>query len=311
MLNSNTELELILGEKVVFASDEVQNTQSNFQDSDGLISFLNLSSSFINNCNQYKVGRQLCDNVCSFYATLRNKTYRYLTKNPAKVLPGDAYPSTQWDRSVTHYMEEMLVDAGGFSGFKITSETYSNTQNIKSFSVDVFKQIFDAAEIPNSITNDATKFIQGVGQTLKNCWDQTSKNYQLALMAQCHEGVPIDESNFIYIPKVKYYYISINTSQTEFTSDCSKVRQLTFNFNFETYVSMLKASVLEEKNQDYLKFKAFLDKAQQVQYTECNNNLDEILNDTASETSGTSTTSELFKTLNTKLEEYPVCKIKS
>ena len=48
-----------------------KNDQSSFQDKDGLISFVNLSSSFVQNNEEFKIGQTTCDKVSNFIATLR------------------------------------------------------------------------------------------------------------------------------------------------------------------------------------------------------------------------------------------------
>jgi hypothetical protein len=258
--------------------------QQKFQDSDGLIAFINLSTSFVTSNKEFTVGRDVCDKVSNFFATMRNNTFSYLKKNPKKVLPGDGDPNTQWDLAVTHYMQYLLTEAGGFTNYKITTENYSVTQIITEFSTDFIKLIFDAAVVPTEVIDAVVKFVQGVGQSLKTSWNDKSKQYQTCLLAQCHEGVPTnnDDKNFVYFPKIKYYYVSIDSSQTAFISNCAKVEKITFNFKYEYYATGLRASILDKTSKDYKNFVAFLDKAQQISYQDADNKLDEILNNTVS-----------------------------
>ena len=99
------------------------------------------------------------------------------------------------------------------------------------------------------------------------------------LVGICHEAVQTDSSgtNFVYFPKIKYYYISIDTTQAEFTSPCVNVKNLTFNLKYDYYVTSLKASVLDPTSDDYKNFVAFLDKAQDIQYKAADNTLDAVL----------------------------------
>src|SRR5262249_50699068 len=105
--------------------NEVMDTpQSDFQDSDGLISFVNLSSSFVTNNTEFKTGQTVCDKVANFFATLRQSVFTFLKKNPSKVLGDDTVPTTQWDPAVTHYMQFLLTQAGGLTEFVVTAESY-------------------------------------------------------------------------------------------------------------------------------------------------------------------------------------------
>ncbi|HSF74342.1 MAG TPA: hypothetical protein VLA84_11140, partial [Microcoleus sp.] len=228
----------------------------------------------------------VCDKVSNFFATLRIKVFGYLKKNPSKVLPGDQPPTTQWDSAVTHYMQNLLTQAGGLTNYKVTTETFSNTQILAEFSTSFLKLIFDAATVPEAVISDVSNFIQGVGKSLRASWDDKSRNYQTALLGQCHEAVPIDNTGTttIYFPKIKYYYISVDSSQQAFTSPCTSVQKITFNFHYEYYVTGLKASILDETSDDYKKFVAFLNKAQDISYKKADNNLDQILEDTTSTT---------------------------
>jgi hypothetical protein len=173
---------------------------------------------------------------------------------------------------------------GGLTDFSVTSETYSNTQVIVEFSTDFIKLIFDTAAFPESIVDSVVSFIRGVGQTLRASWDDRSRNYQTALLGQCHEAVPVDSSGgtHVYYPKIKFYYLSVNSSQQAFTSDCATVKKITFEFVYEYYVTALKAALADESSADYKSFVAFLDKAQAKSYTDASNNLDAILDSTTS-----------------------------
>jgi hypothetical protein len=253
--------------------------QSAFQDSDGLISFVNLTSSFVEKSTQFATGRSVCDKVANFFATMRIKVFAYLKKNPDKVLADDTAPKTQWDPAVTHYMQYLLVEAGGFSSFQITTEVYSSTQVIAEFNTDIIKLIFDAVAVPENILTDMVKFVKGVGTTLRTSWDDRSRSFQTCLLGQCHEAVQADSSgkNHIYFPKVKYYRINVDSSQQEFSSPCTDVKKITFNFTYDYYVTALKASILDTTSAEYKKFVAFLDKAQNISYKDASNNLDAIL----------------------------------
>jgi hypothetical protein len=172
-----------------------------------------------------------------------------------------------------------LVDAGGFASFKVDTQLFSSTQVIAEFNADVIKLIFDAVAVPENILPDMVKFIQGVGTTLRTSWDDRSRSFQTCLLGQCHEAVQADSSgkNFIYFPKVKYYRINVDSSQQEFTSPCTTVKKITFNFTYDYYVTALKASMLDPTSAEYKKFVAFLDKAQNISYKDASNNLDAIL----------------------------------
>lgn len=115
-----------------------------------------------------------------------------------------------------------------------------------------------------------------------------------------HKNIYRLGKDLIYFPKVKYYYISVSATQTEFTNDCSKTQYVTFNFNFESRVSALKASVLDTKTSDYTKFKAALDKAQGKLYTDCLNTIDKIL-----DTESKLPTGEFLLGTNINLDNYP------
>lgn len=255
-----------------------------FSDSDGLISFVNLSSSFVSSDSKFKTGQEVCDKVAGFFATMRSKVFSYLLANPGKVIAGDKPPVTQWDNSVMNYMRSMLVDAGGFTAFRMTNEKYSSEQTVVNFSTDIIKMIFDAMVLPENIVADATKFIQGVGSTLRFKWDQRSKSFNTCLLGICHEAVDIDKTgqNLIYIPKIKYYYISIDSSQKEFTSPCVDVQNVTFDFKYDYYVTAIKSSVLDNTTDDYKNFVNFLNQAQGINYTNAQNSLTAILGNTTS-----------------------------
>ncbi|SDI55935.1 hypothetical protein SAMN04487926_11949 [Paraburkholderia steynii] len=284
--------------------------QSAFQDSDGLIGFVNLSSSFVTDNPEFKVGRDVCDKVSNFFSTLRIKVFGALLKDPSKVLPGDKPPKSQWDLSVTHYMQYMLTQAGGLTNYKITTETYSVTQIVAEFSTAFLKLIFDAAVVPEAVIVDVTNFIQGVGGSLRASWDDRSRNFETALLGQCHEAVQTDSSGktTVYFPKIKYYHIKVDSSQQEFTSPCSSVKKITFNFKYEYYVTALKHTILDPTSKDYKDFVAFLDRAQGISYKQANNNLDQILEDTVSTPGGHTAAFALLSgqdLFGVNLEEYP------
>lgn len=287
----------------ILAADD----QSVFQDSDGLISFVNMASSFVTSNKEYKTGREICDKVSNFFATLRIKVFATLKKYPDKILPGDTVPDSKWDPAVTHYMQNLLAQAGGLTNARVTTESYSITQVITEFSTSFIKILFDATAVPQNIIEDVTKFIQGVGDTLRVGWDDKSKNFSTALLSQCHEAVPVDASGTaVYFPKIKYIYISVNSEQTVFTSPCINVKKLTFNFKYEYYVTALKSSILDENSDDHKRFVGFLNKAQEISYKDADNNLDAILNDTLSDqTKKLEFVADGTNVFSVSLSEYP------
>lgn len=263
---------------------------NSFQDADGLISFVNLASSFVTSNAEFKVGQNVCDKVSNFFSTLRIKVFSAMSSGKVLPLAGDTKPTLQWDPAVTHYMQYLLAQAGGLTNFKIVNETYSYTQYMAEFSTAFVKLLFDAATVPEVVITDVTNFLQGVGDSLRASWDDRSRTYQTAILAQCHEAVQEDESgkNFRYFPKIKYYYINISSQQQEFSTSCSKFEKITFNFTYEYYVTGLAADVLDTTTSLYKQFvTGFLDKAQAVNYKDATNNLDSILDATASDTSAT------------------------
>jgi hypothetical protein len=258
--------------------------QDAFSDSDGLISFVNLSSSFVTNNPEFATGRAVCDKISNFYSTIREPVFDYLVKNPAKVPPGDAVPKTKWDPAVNDMIKMLLAQAGGLTNFSVTNETYSATQVIADFNTSFLKLIFDAAVVPASIISQVGNFITSVGDTLRASWDDRSRTFATALLGQCHEAVPVaaGSDTTIYFPKVKYYRIEVDSSQQEFTSPCTSVKKVTFNFNYTYYVTGLKASILDPTSSDYKQFVSFLDKQQNISYDQAQNLLDQILNGTVS-----------------------------
>ncbi|MBM3116210.1 hypothetical protein [Jeongeupia naejangsanensis] len=258
--------------------------QKAFEDSDGLVSFVNLSSSFVTGNPQFLTGRNVCDKIASYFATIRQNVYAAQLKDPKFILPGDPKPKNQWDLPVTNKMQKLLVDAGGLSSFKITTETFTNTQVLAEFSTDFIKLIFDAAVVPSGVIESVAKFMQGVGNTLRSSWDQKERSFSTTLLGQCHEAVPIDSTGgtTVYVPKVKFFHIDVTSEQTAFTTSCSKVEKISFNFKYESYVAALKNSVLDPASKDYINFTAFLDRAQRINYADATNNLDAILADSVS-----------------------------
>ena len=267
---------------------------NSFQDADGLISFVNLASGFVTSNPEFKTGQNVCDKVSNFFSTLRIKVFSAMSAGKLQPLAGDPKPGSQWDPAVTHYMQYLLAQAGGLTNFKIVTETYSYTQYIAEFSTAFVKLLFDAATVPELVITDVTNFLQGVGDSLRASWDDRSRTYQTAILAQCHEAVQEDESgkDFRYFPKIKYYYINIASQQQEFSSPCSKFEKITFNFTYEYYVTGLASDVLDPTTALYAKFvTGFLDKAQAVNYKNASNSLDSILDGTASDTTPSSDTS--------------------
>ena len=258
--------------------------QGSFQDSDGLMSFVNMSSSLVTNDPQYKTGRDICGKIMNFVSTLRKNVFAYISKDRSKVLPGDAVPTTQWDPAVTHYMQFLLEQTGGLSNFKMFNKTYSSTQAIAEFSTDFTKLIFDAETVPQAIIPGVTQFIQGVGQSLRASWDDRSGHFSIAVLGQLHEAFPVDTagSSLVYLPKIKYYHVSVDSSQQAFTSSCAGAEKLSFNFNYEYDVFELNYRILDRTSDEYKFLVKFLDKAQLVSYKEASNNLESILEGTVS-----------------------------
>lgn len=285
--------------------------QDAFSDSDGLISFVNLSSSFVTNNPEFTTGRAVCDKISNFYSTIREPVFDFLVKNPAKVPPGDAPPKTKWDPAVNDMIKMMLAQAGGLTNFSVTNETYSATQVIAEFNTSFLKLIFDAAVVPASIISQVGNFITSVGDTLRASWDDRSRTFATALLGQCHEAVPVaaGSDTTIYFPKLKYYRIEVDSSQQEFASPCTSVKKVTFNFNYTYYVTGLKASILDPSTSDYKRFVGFLDKQQDISYDQAQNLLDQVLNGTVSSTpSGQKQTPGMLDEMNTfgvDLMAYP------
>ncbi len=286
-------------------------SQHAFQDSDGLISFVNLSSSFVQNNPEFKVGQAVCDKLSNFIATLRAKTFLAIQSGKLPPLPGDPKPKTQWDKAVTHRMFNILTEANGLTNFKITSETYSITQVMTEFSTAFVKLIFDAAFVPEAVITDVTNFLQGVGKSLRFSWDDKTRTYSTTLLGQCHEAVPMDTSgkDYRYFPKVKYYSINVSSHQTEFTTPCSDTKTITFNFQYEYYVTALAQSVLNTETETYKKFNAILDKAQEVSYKDADNNLDTILGGSASNALESPRNEPSVNVFGANLSEYPAVAI--
>ncbi|MEL6575852.1 MAG: hypothetical protein AAFQ81_08165 [Pseudomonadota bacterium] len=284
-------------------------SQDAFQDSDGLISFVNLSSSFVHDNPEFPVGQDVCDQISNFVATLREKTFAAMKSGAIKPLPGDAVPTSQWDLSVTHVMFNLLTESGGLTNFRVTSETYSVTQVIQDFSTSFVKLIFDAALVPEAVITDVTSFIQGVGSSLRVSWDDRSRTYQTVLLGQCHEAVPMDSSgkDFRYFPKIKYYHLNISSHQQEFTTPCSKTKKITFNFKYDYYVTGLAQQVLIKDSPLNKSFTGFLSKAQGVNAKDANNTLDSILDGTTS--NGISAPGSTLNAFGVNLAEYPVVEI--
>lgn len=293
-----------------------ENDQSSFQDKDGLISFVNLSSSFVQNNEEFKIGQTTCDKVSNFIATLRVKVFNKMSDGTIAPIGGDPKPLTQWDKAVTHYMFYMLTEIGGFTNFSITSETYSVTQVIADFSTDFVKLLFDAAFVPEAVISDVTSFISGVGSSLRFSWDDRKRNYNNVLLGQCHEAVPVDTTgDYRYFPKIKYYHIVIDSSQQEFTTPCSDTKKVTFNFQYEYYVTGLNKDLFDKTSDLYKSFNAFLDKAQGVNAKDANNNLDKILGNTASNVLGVKpripgeTVDSNVNVFGVNIKEYPKVKV--
>jgi len=263
--------------------ETVQNSssgdQKKFTDEDGLISFVNLTSSFVKNAPEFKTGQRVLDKVSNFFATLRDKCYSALIKNPALIPAGDRAPKDRWSPAVTHLMKIMLEKTGALTNYKVNNTHFSHTMTLANFSGEFIKTLFDVAVVPPSIILKASEFITNVGNSLRTQWDKTEKNYTVGVLSQCHEAVPLDDigKDYYYFPKIKYLYLDISSKQTEFTSSCVDVKNITFNFNYEYYVTALIHDILDENSTMYKMLTAFLDKAQGISYKEAENILDEVL----------------------------------
>ncbi|WP_158841810.1 hypothetical protein [Saccharothrix deserti] len=293
LTDAHNELDLILG-----GSDG-----SAFRDTDGLISFVNLSSDFVSDNPEFKTGQALCDMIANFYSTLRPNMFAALVKGTVKPLQGDPVPTTQWDASVTHYMQYLLQKSGGLTDYKITTETYSETQFVAEFSTSFLKTVFDAVVVPESVITGVTAFISGVGESLRVSWDDRSRDYAVGLLGQCHEAVQQNRDGtpiYRYFPKIKYYYLSVSSSQQEFTSPCASTKTITFNFQYENYVTAIAAAALDSSTEAYRDFHGFLARAQATNYKNATNQLDTILDGTAS------SPPSAVDVFDVELSEYPV-----
>lgn len=277
------QLDLILAEPDLFTGAA---GGGRFADSDGLISFINLSTSLVKDNAEFTTGRAVFDKIANFYSTLRIKVYTAMTSGKIKPLKDDAPPKDQWAPAVTHYMQYMLQEVGALTNYSITEEIYSHTQYLAEFSTGFLKLVFDAVTVPSALISGVTGFISGVGDSLRGSWDDRTRTYSVALLGQCHEAVQEntdpDKPIYRYFPKLKYYYITVAASQSEFSSSCATTRQITFNFSYEYYVTSVAAAVLDDKSTEHKKFLAYLDKAQAVNYQEAQNQLNTILDGTVS-----------------------------
>jgi hypothetical protein len=293
LADAHATLDMILGD----------DDKSAFKDSDGLISFVNLSSDFVSNNPEYKTGQTLCDMIANYYSTLRSDMFGTLTSGKIAPLKGDPVPTTQWDASVTHYMQYLLQKSGGLTDYAITTEAYSDTQYVAEFSTSFLKTIFDAIAVPASVVSGVTAFISGVGESLRVSWDDRSRNYAVGLLGQCHEAVQQNTEGtpiYRYFPKTKYYYLSVSSSQQEFTTSCSSARKITFNFQYESYVTAIAAAALDSSTKVYTKFYGFLERVQKINYKNATNLLDSILEGTASASPAE------VDVFNVNLAHYPV-----
>jgi hypothetical protein len=292
-------LDALLAQPIVLAADAATNA---FQDSDGLISFVNLSSDLVTNKDEFKTGIAVFDKIANFFATLRIKVYTAMKSGAVAPLQGDTAPTSQWDPAVTHYMEFLLQETGGLTDYSITQETYSDTQYLAEFSTSFIKLLFDAVTVPTSIVSGVTSFISGVGNSLRASWDNRERTYQVALLGQCHEAVQENATGdpvYRYFPKLKYYHLTVTATQSEFTTSCSTVRKITFSFAYEYYITAVAAAVLDKTSADYTKFTGFLNKAQAANYKDAENKLDAILGGTVSSGPGA------LSTFNVELGAYP------
>jgi hypothetical protein len=280
-LTAEQRLEAVLAHPL----EEVGAPANSFRDSDGLISFVNLSSDLVTNNPEYKTGTEVFDKVANFFSTLRVKVFTAMKSGAVAPLQGDGKPTTQWDPAVTHYMQFLLQETGGLTDYSITDETYSETQVVAEFSTGFIKLLFDTATVPSGIIAAVTAFISGVGKSLRASWDNKERTYAVALLGQCHEAVQQNTDGtpiYRYFPKLKYYHLTVASHQQEFTSDCATVRKITFNFKYEYYVTAVSAAVLNKTSDAYKSFTAFLDRAQAANYKDAQNRLDGLLDGTVS-----------------------------
>ena len=195
---------------------------------------------------EFTTGRAVFDKIANFYSTLRIKVYTAMTSGKIKPLKDDAPPKDQWAPAVTHYMQYMLQEVGALTNYSITEEIYSHTQYLAEFSTGFLKLVFDAVTVPSALISGVTGFISGVGDSLRGSWDDRTRTYSVALLGQCHEAVQEntdpDKPIYRYFPKLKYYYITVAASQSEFSSSCATTRQITFNFSYEYYVTSVAAA---------------------------------------------------------------------
>ena len=288
---------------VVLAQPQAVLATPTFQDSDGLISFVNLSSDLVNHSPEYKTGTAVFDKIANFFSSLRIKVFNAMHSGAVAPLQGDPKPETQWDPAVTHYMQFLLQESGGLTDYSITTETYIETQVVAEFSTSFIRLLFDVATVPSAIISGVTAFISSVGKSLRASWDNKSRSYEVALLGQCHEAVQENSEGapvYRYFPKLKYYHISVTSQQSEFTSDCATVRKITFNFKYEYYVTAVSAAVLDAKSDDNKRFTAFLDRAQEANYKDAQNRLDAILN------GATSTGPAMLNEFDVDLRRYPL-----
>jgi hypothetical protein len=262
--------------------------QSAFSDSDGLISFVNFESSFVQDNAELPVGRSICDKIANFYSTLRPKVFLAMQRGAINPPPGDPAPATLWDSAVTHYMQFLLQETGGLTNYSITTQSYTVSQFIQDFSTSFVKILFDAVVVPSRIIEDVTNFLQAAGDSLRVSWDDRSRSFQYSLLAQCHEAVRVAAtgSRFVYFPKVKFVSIRIDSRQRVFTTPCSRTEVLEFDFEYEYYVTALSAAVLDESSSDNKRMVRFLDKAQGINYEDADNKLDAILDSTSDNGAG-------------------------
>jgi hypothetical protein len=234
------------------------------------------------------VGSAVGDKILNFYATLRGNVYGFLQHNPSKLLPGDTPPNTKWDPAVTHYLHFVLHATPGFAHSITTRQTYGQTVLLSEFSAAFVQNAFDTRAVSAAEANELTKFMEGVGASLRVNWDDKSRSFGAAVMALCHEAVQVDGSgnNLVYFPKIKYYYVAANASQPAFTSGCRRTERIAFNFEYEYYATALGASVLDVTSADYKSFVALLDKAQNTSYKDAMNTVEVVLGQTASTPEG-------------------------
>lgn len=247
-----------------------------FEDSDGLITFVNMQSSFITSDPEYKVGKKLCDKITNFYVAFRPAMFEALNSGQILPLSGDKMPTDQWSISVSNQLTQIIYDTGALGSFKQETENYSETQNITEFSTDTFKIMLSALTLPGDLTGSLVKFMEGIGKTLSKTWSKKSKDYSTALQGQMHEAIPVSQKKdfYVYAPKIQYIYVGMNSSQEEFRNGCQDKKEVSFDFKYNRMVALLTSEALDENSEVYKDLIDTLDAARHVSLESAKNKID-------------------------------------